>query len=337
MARTSYFFTQMKTLLLSLFFVPIFLFSQRESADTTYFDHNGDGIQDTLTYIRSSGSWFSYQAVAWQNGQTEEEIELNLEYYYGSFMADIPLDPFWFELAYAQLKDTFEERLLGREHLRAKPDPSLQWLLDAQQYLDTLAADPLFDRQWEDMIRWQPAKENTLDYYYIELDSAAYAPYHQDTCPHSGGAWMLYTGHNHLRGHQATGPKLLFSAVDTRPYEIYRTHHGIFIKKDDQIAWLFIGDILTGYGGKLRWQSILEVIPFEDRGVFFLVSGGIEGENHIWWADVENETLWRLKLDETWHDVHYFYLSEEGLEFRYYNHMEIEQQRKISWNFLERK
>ena len=326
----------MKTLLLSLFFVPIFLFAQRESADTTYFDHNGDGIQDTLIYERSSGSWFAYQAVAWQDGQTEDELTLDLEYYFGSFMSDILVEKFWFTSTFAQLKDTFEERLLGREHLRAKPDPSFQWLLDARLNLQILIADSLFDRQWENMIRWQPAKENTLDYYYIEMDSAAYAPYHRDADPHSGGAWILYTGHNHLRGDQAKGPVLLFSATKTRPYEIYRTYHGIFIKKGDQIAWLFMGDDLTGFGGKLRWESILEVKVHQDKGVFFLVSGGIEGENHIWWADVARGTLWRLQLEKTWREIHHFDLSAEGLTFTYHDDDEIRQEKLISWESLER-
>ena len=190
----------MKVLLIPLFLLPLCGFSQSYVSQKTIHDYNEDGEIDTLFYEQYSGSWFSSKTVKWVDGETEQEVRLGSEYYYGSFIGLIPLEKFWDDPEWTNLRDTMIRRLLYPAHFSAYPDPSLQWSLDVRRELISVDDSSIFDRVWNNMIRWGNAENVTLEYYYTQIDAATYASLSFDTTGIYDRAWLFYTGHNHKRG-----------------------------------------------------------------------------------------------------------------------------------------
>ena len=80
-------------------------------------------------------------------------------------------------------------------------------------------------------------------------------------------------------------------------YEIHSTAHGIYIKKNNQYAWVFHTDAyLTGGPVKLRFPSIGKIYLHNDYIVFHHIPGFM-GRNRVFVINILNGNIGKLNLN----------------------------------------
>jgi hypothetical protein len=232
-----------------------------QSAELIESDFNQDGSLDTLESYYDGGSGFGGTYVTLTDGRTQTKFELNS---FGCFcdIKKVILIPQ--ELYLPKNKpflETIKTKLLPKKETEA--DPSLQWLISAHSNHSYLTDHPFFDLVIKSPPDWITGDIQIPETYSIEIDGekiqALYTQeteYSDDIEYSSDKAWLIYYGHNH----NSNSKENFVLAADSDYFKVYKTSHGLIIKKDDTYSWVFVSDhSLTGSPDRLRWESIGEV------------------------------------------------------------------------------
>jgi len=178
----------------------------------------------------------------------------------------------------------------------------LQWLITANINHKELLDNIYYDHIFSSPTIWIPGIIQLPKTYYIDIkgetlnklySSDSEIPEWYDSTKNEG--WLVYYGHNHFRSET----KDSLALVDSSPtYQVYKSSHGIVLKKNNNYAWIFISDYrLTGSPVKLRWESIgkVEII---DNFVIIQLINSIDFLNPIFITDIERGITVRLKIGE---------------------------------------
>lgn len=226
-------------------------------------DINEDGVLDTLNSYYSGGSSFGGRYVKVTNGKTGEIHELNSAGSFSQIKKIILIPPALNKPENILFLDAIKNEMLPSE--RNLPDPSLQWIINGSYSNIELNNNAYFNQIIDPQINWTHGELKLPHTYYTLVegddlrklyDSSFENPNWYNELEHNKGL-LIYYAHNHYRNKSGDSIKLVDSN-DT--YKIYKTSHGVAVKKKDKYKWLFISDIeLTSAPGKLRWESIRKV------------------------------------------------------------------------------
>ncbi len=215
-----------------------------ERGNVETIDINGDGVQDTIRSDDSSGSGFGAQYYTITNGKTGEKYEIELESCFCEIRTKVAIPPTLLKPENLAFKKKMEEILLPRK--AAKPDPSLQWILQGLEQRRRLTDQKYFDVFIAEGIHWHPLPIQIPENYYLEM--------RDEQSPVPVAYYLLYGGDKHYLNIKTD---TLQERYRDENIMLWATLHGIVLQKQDQYAWIFVTDIeLTGAPEKLRWPSI---------------------------------------------------------------------------------
>lgn len=270
-----------------------------QSAELIESDFNQDGSLDTLESYYDGGSGFGGTYVTLTDGRTQTKFELNS---FGCFcdIKKVILIPQ--ELYLPKNKpflETIKTKLLPKKATEA--DPSLRWLITAHLNHNFLTEHPIFDLVIESPLYWNTGEMQVPETYSIEIDDdKIQALYTQETeYPEniefsSKKAWLIYYGHNH----NSNSKENFVLAATSDHFKVYKTSHGLIVKKEDTYSWVFVSDHrLTGSPEKLRWESIGEV-KIVGKYIIFRMINSRDFSNPIFIINSENGKTARLKTED---------------------------------------
>jgi len=233
-------------------------FGQREKSFIVV-DFNHDGVVDTLRSFYLGGSGFGGRSVTVINGKTNETFEFDTYGCFCSIKKTVLIPPVLNDPGNILFLDVMKKEILPEE--KSFPDASLRWIIDATFSKKDLKKSKYFDLIIDSRTEWSKGPVELPSTYYISLKGDTLNqlivkdpdfPEWYDKKTNRG--FLIYYGHNHF-SKRLTDSLLLVTG--DRNYEVYRSSHGVLIKKDESYKWVFISDVdLTGAPGKLRWRSI---------------------------------------------------------------------------------
>ena len=265
-----------------------------QSEDSTFKDFNNDGHTDTLNSFYSGGSGYGGKYFELRNGANDDKYEINT---YGCFCQIKQTIPIPAELRKKENKPFLEA--LKKEissTWRISPDPSLKWILDANNSVSELSDNPYFDLAFNFRVEWIKGRVTLPDTYFIEIKNNRFY-YPEELSPddrhRNFSGWLAYYAHNHYRNPEGDS---LVPAGNSSNYEASKTSHGLIVhNEEDSHAWIFVTDYdLTGGPQKLRWESIERVKIYKGHA-FVLQSRAMMDENNIFIIDIENGVCARLR------------------------------------------
>ena len=287
----------MKTIKYLLFcFIPITAWTQ--DTETIHEDFNGDGYTDALSCYYSGGSGFGGRYCELKNGATNEIYEVNTQGCFCQIKNAILIPPVLGKKENKSFLEAIKKKLLPA--WKDSPDPSLQWIINANNSNYELSDNIYFDLIISSPTEWVEGNIELPGTYYIDLKgNALHQLYILDLEPPDWynqkeyEGWLIYYGHNHYRN--PTGDSLTL-ADSSRSYKAYKTSHGLIIKKEESYAWVFVTDFdLTGGPQKLRWESIKKV-RISDNYVIVEQSRAPGETTNIFVIDIETGICGRMKF-----------------------------------------
>jgi hypothetical protein len=304
----------MKYILPFLFF-PIIAFAQ-ENDKSIKKDFNNDGVVDRLNISDFSGSESSESSISVLNGKTKEKYEINHTYNFGEIESLIIIPNKLLNPKNKKFLELFKEYLLPS--LKKRPDPSLEWIIDAHLGYSDLSDNSVFGFLFDKPFKWHTGKMIKPTNYYINIGGDTLDQlclFRQDLPayykPNSSKGWLLYKGDWHFKGprqmetrrttksteiQNQTNDNDSFVIVDSSlMYKVYETSQGVLVKKSDAYGWAFVTDVnITGGPSKLRWGSI-GTVKLLNNYLFILCKneGGVSGS--IFMVDITKGTCAKLK------------------------------------------
>lgn len=280
-----------------IFLFPTIVFGQNPKV--IFKDFNNDGYIDTLKSYYDGGSGFGGTYVTLINGKTNENFELNNFGCFCDIKQIILIPP---ELRKADNKPFLE--IIKKELLPEKmniPDASLQWLVTSNINNKELSDNAYYDLLINTPPKWISGRIKLPKTYYIDVKGdTLHKLYHNDNeIPKwydsvNNEGWLVYYGHNHFRNEKRDSLVMVDTSLT---YEVFRSSHGVVLKKGNYYAWIFVTDYrLTGAPDKLRWESIGN-IKLIDKYIIIQVINSIEFSNPIFIIDIEKGISARLRYD----------------------------------------
>lgn len=283
--------------LLLLLMINNVLFSQIDTTIITE-DFNKDGYTDTLETGYDGGSDFGGYFVTSTNGKTKEIFHLET---YGSF-SDIkrvivipkalsnPENQIFLDMMIKQIFPEYKE----------KPDGSLQWIINGFHNLKKINDNEYFDLIINPKLKWETDKIDMPYMYYTKLDKKTTQlmvnPTHKKTENDSTIGFIVYYGHNHYRFTEEQKDSLVELAKNEK-YKVYRTSHGVLVKKGEKHKWVFVTDLnITGAPGKLRWESIDKVF-LKDEHLIIKQTFPVFGYSQIYLLNIDSGVCGRIKKE----------------------------------------
>ncbi|NOQ72797.1 MAG: hypothetical protein GQ574_12375 [Crocinitomix sp.] len=230
--------------------------------DSTYIykDFNADGYSDTLLKFYDGGSGYGGYYIEIQNGATDATYAMETDACFCQIRQTLIFPKNLTEIENAPFLTAILSELLPP--YRAKPDPSLSWMLAAELSNKQLESDSLFIQIINPKQSWIKGEMELPVNYYIEMKGDLLGLYYYE---HTASGYaeimndegvMVYYAQNHYGMEKDT----LKLAAQNDTYKIYKTEHGIIAKKGNTYKWLFISDVtVTWAPEKLRWASIGKV------------------------------------------------------------------------------
>jgi hypothetical protein len=226
-------------------------------------DFNNDGYQDTMEYHYDGGSSYGGFWCTLNDGSNDAVFKMDSWGCFCDIRFFILIPPDLQKEENASFLKEFEKILLPEK--RKKPDPSLQWINEADNS-KTVIEDSLvenFDVIFNVDLKWNQGSREDLTRYYLktkgdELDRHYFTqggkPEWYDKELNQG--WLIYSGNLHngtfFRGQGSTIIK-----NEIQLDSVSSTAVGISIHKNNEYAWVFVSDFeVTGGPEKLRWPSI---------------------------------------------------------------------------------
>jgi len=272
-------------------------FGQR-GISVTIDDINSDGAIDTMKSFYDGGSGFGGKFIEIVDGMTNEVIELNT---YGCFCRIKNVVLFPPVLNKPENEDLF--KAIRNEILPAQdlPDASLRWLINGTYYSKILKDNKYFDFIIDPRASWNKGDIKLPGTYYSILEGDTLRKLYEniDQLPEwydskTSKGCVIYYGHNHYRN--PSGDSLMFMNSN-RDYEVFRTSHGVVVKKDTLYKWVFVSDVdLTGAPNKLRWESIKKV-KLIDNYLLIQQYFPLMDTYNIYTVNIETGICGRIKSD----------------------------------------
>ena len=285
-----------KTVYIFFIFLPAVLLSQ-DYNKYVINDYNNDGYVDTLKSYSGGGSGIGGTYISLVNGKSGEKFELNN---YGCFcdIKQVILIP---QSLRKEINKTFLE-VIKSKLLPAKisvPDGSLEWLINANSNHKMLVENRFYDLIIKSPTQWISGKFNFPEMGYIDVKGDTLRklfvsdhenPIGYDLVKDEG--WLVYLGHNHFRNKNRDSLILVDSSSI---YKVYKTSHGVILKKGIYYSWVFVTDFrLTGGPEKLRWESIGD-IKLIGKYIIVQMINSFTFSNPIFIIDIEEGVSARLK------------------------------------------
>ncbi|QCX01504.1 hypothetical protein FGM00_15830 [Aggregatimonas sangjinii] len=259
-------------------------------------DFNEDGIDDRLECIRELGVHCTFT-----DGFTKESIDWGDFAWRGAIKSVITVPKQLLLDVNAKVYIAMQREVLP--HLKKSPDPSLQWILNANFSKRKLADNPYVDLIFIPNSKWKAGNFTIPSNYYVAIsrdslyrldDAIRNDSLNKATTAPSG--FLAYYGQVHYMGEQPRQKDYMPVATDAT-YTIYRTRHGVLAQKKNKFKWLFITDNdLTGGPEKLRWESIEEVFLLDDH-VLIKQSQAPDPEYQLYLVHIETGMTGRIKID----------------------------------------
>ena len=270
-------------------------------------DFNGDKVVDTLINEYESGSNFGGHNVTMINGKTNQKFTLSNYGCYCDFKKVVTIP----NALTLDFNNTFLEVLKEKvlPNKREHPDSSLQWMISANFNIKKLKSHPLFDLIIKPTTDWKTSKLNIPETYYI--------PIYRDTLHRlntiikedltinqNKGFLIYYTSAHGVKSWDSLAP-----IITNNKYQIYKTPHTVFVKKDNTYKWMFLSDLsTTGTPNKLRWASIKQV-ELIDKYLIIHQDTPPNTSYSIYVVNIETQQTGRLKFEASHHNV----VSQEGM------------------------
>jgi hypothetical protein len=252
-------------------------------------DFNADGYVDILKSYYDGGSMFGGDFIYLKDGKTKKRYEYNSFGSFGQFLRLIPFDNLLLKPDKKGFKEAIEKVLFPNIKYK-ELDASLDWLIQANINNQTDLKNELFSQRISFPPKWIRG-EIVIDgsYYTIISDPKLFKryPIYDERNPrydqrHRQG-WLVYYGENHVD---------LTLVSTSKDYSIYKTAHGVILRKGNQYCWIFINDeVLMDGPAKLTQPSINKVI-FSNDLVFIHHMGG---EEHLFIVDFNKGIVGRVK------------------------------------------
>lgn len=203
----------------------------------------------------SGGSGFGGTYFSLTDGKTREIFEIDDFVCFCKIKNVVLIPPKLRETINKSFLEVLEKRLLSNSEKLTTPDPSLQWLLSANGNFEKLKNNPYYDLFIHTPTVWISGEIEIPQTYHMDVSGEAlHLLYSTDTEPPAwygskfDEGWLIYYGHNH---------KEIKLVDDATSLKIFKTSHGIVVKRNEHHAWLFVTDYdLTEAPDKLRRASI---------------------------------------------------------------------------------
>jgi hypothetical protein len=260
-------------------------------------DFNNDGYVDTLKSYSAGGSGIGGTYISLVNGKSGEKFELNNDGYFCDFKQVILIP----QSLRKEINKTFLE-VIKSKLLPAKisvPDGSLEWLINANLNHKMLDDNSFYDLIIKSPTQWISGKFNFPKVGYIDVKGDTLRkllitddenPIGFDSIKDEG--WLIYFAHNHFRNKNRDSLLLVDSSSI---YKVYKTSHGVILKKGIYYSWVFVTDFrLTGGPEKLRWESIGD-IKLIGKYIIVQMINSYSFSNPIFIIDIEEGVSARLK------------------------------------------
>jgi len=261
--------------------------------DPVIKDFNKDNVLDTLYSFYESGSTFGGTDLKIVNGKNAEVYELSNYGCYCEMKRVHFIPPLLNKPENQPFLSVIQEKLFPI--MRKTPDPSLQWIIEGYSSNKKLSQHKYFDLILYPEINWSIEKiEIPEDNYSLVLtkdtlgillnDKDSIAKYDKIK------AFVSYCGHCHKINKSVSE-----FVAENNDYKVYKTDHGVFVQKGELQKWVLVNDLnLTGGPGKLRWESILQVVLI-DKYLVILFSGAPDIFDTIFISNIETGAVGRLK------------------------------------------
>ncbi|MFT6502074.1 MAG: hypothetical protein ACJASQ_002199 [Crocinitomicaceae bacterium] len=266
-------------------------------------DFNNDGYQDTMEYHYDGGSGSGGLGCTLSDGSNDAVFKMNSWGCFCDIRFFILIPPELQKEENASFLKEFEKILLPEK--REKPDPSLQWINEADNS-KTVVEDSLvknFDLFFNVDLKWNQGPMESLTRYYLEtkgdeLDRHYFTqggkPEWYDKELNQG--WLIYSGNLHNRTlFRDQGSTIIKNKIHLD--SISSTSVGISIHKNNKYAWVFVSDFeVTGGPEKLRWPSIGKMELVDDH-LIVEHNRPPSGVNSLLVINLKNGKVGRLKND----------------------------------------
>jgi hypothetical protein len=234
-------------------------------------DFNSDGFIDTLGSYYSGGGLYGGASVRLKNGKNNEVFDVDAGDLCSCDIKDIIIVPELFRKKDNELfLEAVKKELLPP--VKDKPESSLEWLISANLNHKYLKNNKSFDLVINVPPVWKKEQIDLPGTYCIEIKGDTFNLLYNNTLKYghynstirnnkksrikAKQAWLVYYAHNHYRNQTDS----LLKMASNNVYQIFRTSHGVIVKKNDYYAWVFVTDYnLTGGLPKLREESIQKV------------------------------------------------------------------------------
>ncbi|WP_378177455.1 hypothetical protein [Aquimarina sp. SS2-1] len=256
-------------------------------------DFNKDKVLDTLYSFYESGSTFGGTDIKIVNGKNNEVFKFSDFSCFCEMKHVYLIPPTLNKPENESFLSVIQEKLFPI--IRDAPDPSLQWIIYSYFANQKLSQNEYFDLMIYPEIPWSNEKikipvENyslilkgdTLDILLNEKDSLS------KTFDKKG--FLRYCGR--CLSYNNVSSDLV---ANNDMYKVYKTSHGIYVKKGVEQKWLLVNDLgLTGSPEKLRWDSVQQVI-LVNKYVIVQFSGAPDIFDRIFVVNIETGVVGRLK------------------------------------------
>ncbi len=264
-------------------------------------DFNKDGVEDRLNCSYEIGNSFGGGDCSITDGKTKNTFNLNT---YASF--NRIKKRVYVATALREKENEYFLYTLKKEMLpifRATPDQSLLWIIYAGLHTNQLRESTYFDLRFNPKMAWRYEEPELPSTYFIEMNAATLSKIVKEETNalvkknHTNKKdYLMYFGDSHS---DATSESLsgFNSVAKNQSYEIFKTKHGVLVKKGATYKWLFVTDIdINDAPEKMRWASIEDVI-LHDKYVIFKQNVIPRDLVHIYIINIESGIGGRLKLD----------------------------------------
>lgn len=280
-----------------LFFSMIHVFAQsHKEYNPIIEDFNKDGVKDTLHAIYDGGSNFGGTDIKLINGKNAERYELSN---FGCFCAMTTLH--WIPDV---LQKPENQLFLSAIQKRLFPivqevaDPSLEWIIKGKSSNRKLSENKYFNLVINPEISWSTTEiDIPEDNYSMILEEDLIKVLFpeeirlpENNTPKVKKGFLSYCGGCHQMNESS--PELV---ANNNLYKVFKTSHGVYVEKKDLQKWILVNEInLTGSVGKLRWDSIQQVVLI-DTYLVIQFSGAPDYFDTIFVSNIETGMVGRLK------------------------------------------
>lgn len=187
---------------------------------------------------------------------------------------------------------TIEDTLIN---FRTRPDPSLEWVLNADIVEFKTTSKTIFDRVVRYNKKWYPGEPLIAENYTYQLKHEDLR--HMEAIDTFDTYYWRYRSHNHKDDSRT------LDQIDVDGSKFYKTKHALIEFDQGSYAWIFMSGVnQTGGPSKLRWPSIVKVVKQDD--MLFLQQSVVVGEYSYWIGDLKNGFWARINNNkmEDWAD-----------------------------------